>query len=265
MASGQEALAALRRKVAGLEGRQGIDRADLFTLGFGDVDEAIGGGLRRGVLHDLVAPGLPDCAALAGFAAALARRAAGGRAILWARQDYVELEAGRLDAHGLSELGLDPGGIVIVRARDPTGVLRAGAEAVRCDALGAVLIELWGAPKALDLTATRRLALSAGQSGVTVFLVHVLAEPDANAAASRWRVEASPSGALEANAPGYPVFRTTLLRHRAGYPEQSWVVEWDRDGRRFRKPAPLSRPVVSVPRPAAPAQARPAALLRRAG
>jgi protein ImuA len=265
MGSGRETLATLKLKVAALEGRAGIERDDLFTLGFGDLDEAIGGGLRRGVLHDLVAPGLPDCAALTGFAAALARRAAGTRAIVWARQDYVEIEAGRLDPHGLSELGLDPGGIVMVRARDPTGVLRAGAEAVRCDALGAVLLELWGAPKALDLTATRRLALSAAQSGVTVFLVHVLPEPDANAATSRWRVQASPSGALEANAPGFPVFRTTLLRHRAGYPEQSWVVEWDRDGRQFRKPAPLSRPVVSVPRAPAPAQAWPAAGLRRAG
>lgn len=266
MGSARENLAGLKRSIAALEGGRRPDGAGLFTLGFHALDEAIGGGLRRAVLHDLVATSLGDAPALTGFAAGLAQRVAETRSIVWARQDDVELEAGRLDPHGLAGFGLDPGGIVLVRAREPAGVLRAGAEAVRCGAVGAVLIELRGEPKALDLTATRRLSLAAARSGVTVFLVHVLARPGPNAASTRWHVAAAPSAPLEANAPGGPAFRVTLLRHRAGCPEQSWSVEWDRDGRRFREPAPpLSRPLVPVPRRGAPAPARVADALRRAG
>lgn len=270
MDAARERLSALRRSIAALAPTapdKGVAREGhgLFALGLAELDGAIGGGLGRAALHDLVANGLPDAAALTGFAAGLAQRVAESRPIVWARQDYVELEAGRLDAHGLAEFGLDPDRLVLVRARDPTGVLRAGAEAVRCPAVGAVLIELWGEPKALDLTATRRLALAAARSGVTAFLVHVLARPGPNAATTRWRVEAAPSEPLEANAPGQPAFQVTLLRHRAGLPEQSWVLEWDRDGRRFRSSAPLPRPVVPLPRRAAPAPARAADALRRAG
>lgn len=270
MDAARERLAGLKRSIAALDGTAATRQVEreshgLFALGLAELDGAIGGGLRRAALHDLVASGLPDAAALTGFAAGLAQRVAGARSIVWARQDYVELEAGRLDAHGLAEFGLDPGHLVLVRARDPTGVLRAGAEALRCPAVGAVLIELWGEPKALDLTATRRLALAAARSGVTVFLVHVLARSGPNAAATRWRVEAAPSEPLEANAPGQPAFQVTLLRHRAGLHEQSWMLEWDRDERRFRSPAPLPRPVVSVPRRATPAPARAADALRRAG
>ncbi len=266
----RERLSALRRSIAALvptgpdEG-PARESHGLFALGLDELDGAIGGGLRRAALHDLVATGLPDAAALTGFAAGLAQRVAGTRPIVWARQDYVELEAGRLDAHGLAEFGLDPGRLVLVRARDPAGVLRAGAEALRCPAVGAVLVELWGEPKALDLTASRRLALAAARSGVTAFLVHVLARPGPNAATTRWRVEAAPSEPLEANAPGQPAFQVTLLRHRAGLPEQSWVLEWDRDGRRFRSPAPLPRPVVSLPGRRAPAPAWGSDALRRAG
>ena len=45
-------------------------------------------------------------------------------------------------------------------------MLRAGEEAARCPPLGAVIIEPWGAPKALDLVASRRLALAAALSSL---------------------------------------------------------------------------------------------------
>ena len=106
----------------------------------------------------------------AGFAALLALRAAAGKPIAWVRQDYADVEAGALHAPGLAELGLDPDRLILVRARNAADVLRAGAEAVRCPALGAVLMEPWGEPRVLDLTATRRLSLAAAGSGVTLLL-----------------------------------------------------------------------------------------------
>ena len=69
---------------------------------------------------------------------------------------------------------------------------------------------------ALDLTASRRLALAAEQSGVTLFLLRLEAQPVPSAADTRWTVGAAPSRSLEADAPGPPMFEIELLRRRAG-------------------------------------------------
>lgn len=45
--------------------------------------------------------------------------------------------------------GLNPDSFVLMRPRDAQDVLRGGLEAARCAALGAVLIEPVGMPKAL--------------------------------------------------------------------------------------------------------------------
>lgn len=256
------------------------------AFGAPELDAALGGGIARAALHEIYAPGTADLSAATGFAVGLAIRAAAQRPILWVRQDMLDAEAGRLHPPGLVELGLDPSRILLVRARDAQGVLRAGAEAARCAALGAVLIEPWGEPRVLDLTASRRLALAAEGSGVAVLLLRAAASPEPSAARTRWQITALPSRALEANAPGDPSFSVTLLRHRGGGVEEcEWRVEWSRDRQCFQHhpvtrdatapafapaihqnspdAAPLSQPVVPFPvdRPAA-APERP---LRRAG
>ena len=68
----------------------------------------------------------------------------------------------------------------------------------------------------LDLTASRRLALAAEQSGVTLLMLRLEAEPVPSAADTRWAVSAAPSQALEANAPGPPQLEIELLRRRVG-------------------------------------------------
>jgi len=234
----QTALPALRRSLARLE-REGTARArDVFSFGVPDIDQTLGSGLGRGALHEVYALSGPDVAAATGFAIAMALRAAPGATIpgpiLWARQDYVDTEAGRLHAPGLAELGLDPDRVIIVQARDALGVLRAGAEALRCPALSAVLIEPWGETGAIDLVATRRLSLAAGGSGVPALMVRPAASPKPSAAATRWAVRSLPSQALEAGAPGLPAFAITLLRNRAGTAGHEWRVEWNRDERCFR-------------------------------
>ena len=257
----QDILAGLRQALGIPKRGAGLEP---FGCGTPELDEPLGGGLARGALHEIHAEAPADAAAASGFAAALALRAAGERLIAWARQDFVDVETGQLYAPGLAELGLDPNRLILIRAPDAAGVLRAGAEALRCPALGAVLVELWGEPRALDLTATRRLALAAGRSGVTLFMIRIGARPLPSAAMTRWSVRAGESAPLEANAPGPPAFVAALLRHRAGLAARTWHVEWDRDGRAFKPASPLSRPVVPVPagRPAPP---RRAARLRRIG
>ena len=209
------------------------------------------------------------------------------RQILWVRQDVLDAETGRLHPPGLAELGLDPARILLVRARDAQDVLRAGAEAARCSALGAVLIEPWGEPRLFDLTASRRLALAAEASGVTTVLLRASARQDASAARTRWLVRALPSRALEANAPGDPAFSLRLLRDRGGLGEREWRVEWNRDRQSFHEraafqerpafheragsqgraqdAAPLSRPLVPFPADGPAAEGARGPGFRRAG
>ncbi|MBB4301323.1 protein ImuA [Rhodobium orientis] len=228
-------------------------------LGPADLDRFLEGGLGRGALHEIFAAGPLDAGAAAGFAAALTRRVLDDasaekngtdKTVVWVRQAFVNVEAGSLYGPGLAGLGLDPADLVLVEAKDPLGVLKAGLEAARCSALGAVVIEPWGAPKVLDFTASRRLALAASEAGTTVLLLRLQAEPQQSAAETRWRVAAGPSRPLAANAPGAAAFTIELLRHRTGPAGRRWHLEWDHGQCLFTQPArraPLPRPVVSLP------------------
>ncbi|WP_428032643.1 ImuA family protein [Ancylobacter sp.] len=251
-------VAALRQMLSGLEAERLPGVESSFSLG-ADGPEAGGVRLARGALHEVQAAQSADMPAATGFALALALRAlrtagAGeGRPLLWVRQDLADAEFGRLDAPGVAQLGLDPVHLLLVRARDGAEVLRAAGDAARCAGLGALLIETWGTPKALDLTTTRRLALRAASSGVTSFLLHAASQPAPTAVATRWRVAPAASAPLAGDAPGAPAFHATLLRHRGGEgcvrPVEGgdWKLEWDHEACSFRDLASLPRAVVPVP------------------
>lgn len=231
----------LRRQLEALTPRDHTWRArGQLALGVSAIDEHLKGGLPLGLLHEAYAGETADMASTSGFAAALAQRAAlsnrpeDARSIVWIRQTMSESETGRLYPHGLSGIGLDPANLISVRVGKPIHLLSAGLEAVRCASLSAVVIEAWGAPKELDLTATRRLALAAEQSGITPLLLRVATKEQPSTAFTRWQVRSAPSRALAANAPGYPTFDLTLLRNKAGTHGRSWRVEWHHDLGQFR-------------------------------
>lgn len=227
-------LEALRREVSRLERGSSAAPSDRFSTGSAQIDAALQGGLNRGALHEIFAAQTADEPSAAGFGVMLAIRASAKRPVVWVRQDFVGVEMGEIYAPGIAELGLSPDRLILVRARDGPAVLRAGEEAARCPPLGAVIIEPWGAPKALDLVATRRLALSAARSNVPLFMVRAGAQPEPSAAVTRWRIRAALSTPLEADAPGHPAFNVELLRDRAGAAGRNWIVEWDRDQRVFK-------------------------------
>lgn len=266
MVADPHTLAALRARLAAVSGPP--PAGGRVRLGAESLDAALGGGMARAALHEAYAARPGDHGAVLGFAAGLARRAAAGRLTLWVRPETLEAEAGRLYAPGLAALGLDPDRVALIRPRDAAGALRAAGEAARCRGLGAALIEIAGAPRALDLTATRRLALAAQSAGVFTLLIRIAAEPAPSAAETRWRVEGAASHALAGNAPGDPAFSLALLRHRAGPAGRVWRLEWRRDQDRFLERAgpeapPVPRPVAALPgdRPARPG----AGARRRAG
>jgi protein ImuA len=258
-------LAELRRQLAALEPAVPRRAQAPFALGHAGIDRHLGGGLARGCLHEAHARSPRDCVAAAGFALALAGLAAGKGRLVWARHRLAGAELGVPYGPGLAAFGLDPDGLILVEARDPLGALRAAHEALRCAALGAVVIEIHGAAPALDLTASRRLAMTPARSGVTAILLRGAGQRNASAAQSRWIVAGAPSAPLAGDAPGHPVLDIELDRHRAGIPPARWLVEWNRDAYCFTEASPVSGAVAAIPddRPAASPATR--GILRRAG
>jgi protein ImuA len=205
---------------AGLETQ---DRRQRVALGHDAADRALKGGLARGALHEIFAhPGHETAAT--GFASVLCARLAGAKPILWIRHDYCALEFGELAATGLLELGIDPQRFILLRAAHVQDALKAASDALACAALGSVVIELSGSPRILDLTASRKLTLSAAATNVPVLLLRFSAEPDANGAETRWRIRGAGSEEQDENW-GRPVFEAELIRNRHGN-TGCWVMEW---------------------------------------
>jgi protein ImuA len=218
------------------------------ALGHADADATLQGGLALGAMHEVFADAGRQSAAATGFVAGLAGRVAARRPLLWVRQDFTEIESGALSMSGLAELGLDPRLLVTVRAADVDTALRTAADAIACDALGAVVLEVWGEARQLDLVASRKLTLAAQASGVTGLLLRVAAEPLPSTAETRWIVRAAhspPAAQSPWSAWGAPVFDAQLVRNRHG-PVGRWIMEWKCDACLFSKPAD-PQPVAAAP------------------
>jgi protein ImuA len=231
------------------------DLATRVALGPPDVDAALKGGLKRNALHEIEPETSASMAASLGFVLALAHRAAAGQPVILLHQQYLEVESGRIHAQGLAEWGLDPGNIILFRARSAETVLRASLEAAHCQGLGSAIAIVTLKTKSDWLTISRKFSLAAETSGVPLFFLNAGEPQKASAAATRWRVEARPSLPLAANAPGHMRCSINLVRHRGGMADLTWNVEWNRDNTSFAisspvrdspRRAPLSRPLVSV-------------------
>src|SRR3979409_1007616 len=139
-------------------------RPDRVALGHADADATLQGGLALGAMHEVFAEGRHSAAAT-GFVAGLMGRAAARRSVVWVRQDFAEIESGALSMSGLAELGLGPRVLGTVRGADVDTALKTAADALACDALGVVVLEVWGEARQLDLVTSRKLTLPAQASG----------------------------------------------------------------------------------------------------
>ena len=194
-------LATLRGSIERIETHGDAYTPRRVALGHADADATLQGGLAMGAMHEVFAEAGRQSAAATGFVAGLAGRAAARRPLVWVRQDFTEIESGALSMSGLAELGLDPRLLVTVRAADVDTALRTAADALACDALGVVVLEVWGQARQLDLVASRKLTLAAQASGVTGLVLRVAAEPSPSTAETRWIVRAAHSPPAAA-APG---------------------------------------------------------------
>jgi protein ImuA len=253
-------LASLRGSIERIETHGDVHGLSKVALGHKAADAMLCGGLALAAVHEVFAEGHQGAAAT-GFLAAIAGRIASRKPLVWVRQDFAEVESGALSPSGLAELGLDPRLLVTVRAADVEAALRTTADALACDALGAVVLETFGEARQLDLVASRKLTLAAQFSGVTALLLRVGTSPAPSTAETRWIVRAAHSPpSAPWSAWGAPVFDAQLVRNRHG-PVGRWIMEWKCDECQFREPAAYPQPVAATP----PHRPHPAAIgeLRR--
>lgn len=245
--------------VGGPERNAGASTApSSLPFGLAELDRCFrAGGLPLGAIHEAVAVETREAGPLAGFAAALAARHLDGRAgaLIWVGDRMSPLEGGRPYPPGLDAFGLDPGRVVFVDAAEAGEVLWVFEEALAARGVGGVVAELRGNPKALDLTATRRLALRARDKPMLGLILRADAMPEPTAAATRWTVAARPAGTLGGFPAGIgrPVWRLDLVKNREGR-LGTFELEWDHHERRFARPAPhpVALPAPAVDRPADP-------------
>ncbi len=229
-------LACLREAIGRLEGDGlsfGGEGPPRVPLGHPEADATLQGGLSRGALHEVFASGA-QAATATGFIAGLASRVAARRPLMWIRQDFSERENGALAMNGWCELGLDPRVMVTVRAPDVEAALQITADALACDALGAVVTEIWGESRHVDLVASRKLTLAARSSGVASLMLRIAAAPSPSTAETRWVVRAARSPPRSSwQGWGAPVLDARLVRNRHGQIGQ-WIMEWNCDECLFR-------------------------------
>ena len=240
LSSQPNAIAELRRVLERAETHGRAERA-VLPFGVSELDEHLpGGGLALGHLHEVIEAGpASGYAALATlFVGGILARLPGP--VLWC------LRGRDLFAPALSRIGLHPDRVIYCETWNDREVLPAMEEALRCKGLAGVV----GEATPLSLTASRRLQLCAGESGVSALIIRRWRStkdkerPEPNAAATRWRVSPYPSPGTEFDGLERQYWNVELLRVRGGEPH-SWILEaCDAQGR-------LALPAALANRPAA--------------
>lgn len=181
-----------------------------------------------GATHAELFTGAQDCAGAA-FALALeGHRTLPGdeRPWLWVQDRASLRQTGRPYRPGLPRALRHR--LVHVAVTTPEDALFALEEGLRCRDLAFVVGEIAGNPRALSLTAQRRLSLMAEKHGVPLWLVRVGAGRDLSSARQRWalRPAASLPPRWNAQAPGTAAWRAELFRAR-NHPPGEWILRDD--------------------------------------
>lgn len=195
-------------------------------------------GLRDGLAHaEVFAAANEASGAALALALALDRAGDDTRAFLWVQDKAALRLSGRPYRPGLPPAW--QGRLIHVTADKAEDALFALEEGLRCRDLAFVLGEIAGNPRALGLTASRRLSLAAERHGSALYLVRIDARRDLSSARMRWQAKAAPSTPPRWNpaAPGHPAWQAELFRARS-HPPGEWVLETEAWGSLALREAP---------------------------
>lgn len=232
-----KALGSLREKIRKLEQgvngfEQGRGGSEKVPLGITEIDAALPwGGLPLMGMHEVIS-GVKGGPALGGPAMGfavfvLSRFLQAKGAVLWCRRS--DRTSDRLYGPGLSDSGLSPERLVVVKGRSDSDILWAMEEGLRSPGLVAVLGEV----DRINLTGSRRLQLACEAGTTAGFLLRppqkVLAT---STVLTRWRIAAAQgSGDVPRVAWDVELLR---CRYRTNDAILNWRVEEDHETGAFR-------------------------------
>ena len=225
-----DAMTLLRQRIAAIEQigpKLNTPEAAFVRSGHSGLDSARSG-IARFCLHEIFGE------AASGFTLALAALLTTHH-FVWIGQNFAHLEQGEPYAPGLTAFGLRPEQMLLIACEDTASVLHAAEEALKARVFDCVIIEPWGAAKALDLTASRRLMLATAQGQSTALMLRSGAQEAPSAAALRWHVRSAPSASPFPVGLGFARFDVELTRTRDGRPGR-WLMEWNNHEHLFANP-----------------------------
>lgn len=200
---------------------QGLGKVTLEPVNIGLAPFAVafpGNTFPTGTVHEFISYEAPTAASTNGFITAIiGNLIRDGGLCLWITGDK------KIFPHGLRHFGLKPDQIVFINASRPKEALWIIEEALKCEALTAVIGEV----KELGFTDSRRLQLAVERSGVTGFIHrHCPRSENAVACTTRWKISPLP-GYNENDLPGvgHTSWDIQLLKVRNGRP-YTWQMGW---------------------------------------
>lgn len=124
----------------------------------------------------------------------------------------------------LKSFGIQPDRFIFVEVKKDKDILWTMDEALKCDALSAVVAEM---PE-LSFTESRRLQLAVEKSRVTGFVLRTNPRRiSTTACVSRWKINPTHSEPIDGMPGiGYPQWKVELLRIRNGKPG-TWELRWE--------------------------------------
>ncbi|MDJ0612857.1 MAG: hypothetical protein QNJ29_04220 [Rhizobiaceae bacterium] len=239
-------LATLKHVVSSLEGRNEHQfvpdpASDATRLTFGEelLDDHLEGGLLSGCMHEIRCDYARDIGAASAFLCAfLARNHARSGKLVWIVDPAARIDAGQMSPDGLWQLGLDPSDVILVHPRDLKTAIWTAGESAREGGLAAIVFQVKGNPKMLDLSVSRKLMLRAQASQTPFFLLRQGGQEEASSATTRWQVTPLSSDQNQDFKQGIGPMRhrLTLERNRTGQ-TGNWPVSWQSAQRTFRHAA----------------------------
>jgi protein ImuA len=211
----------LQKQILTLQGNLRPTGQQALPLGLGELESAFpGGAFPKGAMHELISTSSETAACTSAFIALiLGKLMKQGGHCLW----ISTVPRRSIFPHALSMFGVAPEHILFVDAATPKETLWAIEEALKCEALAAVVGEL----NELSFNDSRRLQLAMERSRVTGFIHRFRPRQQSPVACvARWKISHLPSEAPD-NLPGlgFPRWNIQLLKVRSGQPA-SWQVQW---------------------------------------
>lgn len=190
-----------------------------WNLALGPIQKAFPKGtFPLGAVHEFIATGKEDMAAVCGFIPGLLSQVMNNQgATLWISSKR------QIFPPALASYGLQPEQLIFVDVRNERDVMPVLYEALKCSAICSVVAEA----RNLDFTTSRRLQLAVEQSQTTGFVIRSHVQKlNPTACVSRWKISSLPSESYEGlPGIGFPKWRVELLRMRNGK-TGIWDVQW---------------------------------------